>query len=215
MVFADMVSAVLGWDSRSLLPLAPPTPSPVPLHCRERPSGEERPFLCPLGLCPSTLTHWKPHFSFLCWIRRAWISLVSVQWKFWFHYEPRRKQINMKPKDETVLALGCWEAEWLLYPIQELNHVKSKIVSLLMEALRARSFPQRHTPSPMATPSPLLPHLLLPSPCVLLLPAQKWIIQRLTSRKNVGLIRKHTILEAGPDKDSLGDQTLGGPFFFN
>ena len=166
MVFADMVSAVLGWDSRSLLPLAPPTPSPVPLHCRERPSGEERPFLCPLGLCPSTLTHWKPHFSFLCWIRRAWISLVSVQWKFWFHCEPRRKQINMKPKDETVLAFLSWEAEWLLYPIQELNHVKSKIVSLLMEALRARSFPLAPHPfphgqalPPSSTPPPPQPLL--------------------------------------------------------
>ena len=34
----------------------------------------------------------------------------------------------MKPKDETILALGCWEAERLLYPLQKLNHLKSKTV---------------------------------------------------------------------------------------
>ena len=79
----------------------------------------------------------------------------------------------MKPKDETILALGCWEAERLLYPLQELNHVKSKTVSTLMEALRLGLSP-RATPLPHGpSPPPLLSHPLLPSPCVLLLPAQK------------------------------------------
>ena len=147
-----MVSAVLGWDSSWLLPLLTPPHPPHHSTAEKDHLGRRGPFSVLLALCPSTLTRWKPHFSFLCWIKRAWISLVSIQWKLWFQREPRRKQINMKPKDETILALGCWEAERLLYPLQELNHVKSKTVSTLMEALRLglspRATPLPHGPSP-------------------------------------------------------------------